>query len=165
DTRPDTASPFAAHSAAGSGRSCPRCSSSIRSWSTRTRCGGPTPSCSRSSTSTPTRTWRVSSGCCSCGRRERAPMSAGVDASGFDRRQGVFHCGGVPVPEVEARVRARWGGIDAFYLYDAEAIAERTRRFLAAFRALSPHVAFAIKANPLPWLLSHLARLGLGADV
>ena len=92
-------------------------------------------------------------------------MSAPRDASGFDRRQGVLHCGGVPVEDVAARVRARWSGIDAFYLYDADAISARARRFQAAFRPLSPHVAFAIKANPLPWLLAHLARLGLGADV
>ncbi len=85
--------------------------------------------------------------------------------AGFARRDGELCCDGFPVTRAEARVRAAWPDAEAFYLYSAAQIAERVRRFQAAFAPLAAHVAFALKANALPWLLARLARLGVGADV
>jgi diaminopimelate decarboxylase len=51
-----------------------------------------------------------------------------------------------------------------FYVYDLDVITER----VAALRSALPfgvEVAYAVKANPSPAVLRHLARLGIGADV
>lgn len=52
----------------------------------------------------------------------------------------------------------------AFYVYDLDHVIERALRFQRAVGALSPRVAYALKANGLPSLLAPLARLGLSAD-
>lgn len=72
---------------------------------------------------------------------------------------GCLRIGGVPLPDVAVRV-----GGTPFYAYDAAAIADRVallRRHLPA--GLGLH--YAVKANPMPALLRHLAGLVDGFDV
>jgi diaminopimelate decarboxylase len=51
-----------------------------------------------------------------------------------------------------------------FYLYDLDVVSRRVAELRAALPA-GIELAYAVKANPLPAILQHLARLGLGADV
>jgi diaminopimelate decarboxylase len=69
------------------------------------------------------------------------------------------------VAEADRRLRARFPRARAWYLYSADLLDARARRFQSTFDAIRPHVAYALKANALPALLRRLARLGLGADV
>ena len=58
---------------------------------------------------------------------------------------------------LEPQARACW-------FYDLDLLEERARRFRAAFAALAPLTAFALKANGLPALLHRLRSCGLGAE-
>jgi diaminopimelate decarboxylase len=75
-----------------------------------------------------------------------------------------FLVGGVPLDHALAALRRIEPAARAFYIYDLDLLLARARRFLAAFAAFQPMVAYALKANALPALLEPLARMGLGAD-
>lgn len=77
----------------------------------------------------------------------------------FPIRAGQLCVGGIPVAELVERV-----GRTPFYVYDRALITAR----VAALRAALPEpirIHYAIKANPLPALVHHLARLVDGLDV
>ncbi len=61
-------------------------------------------------------------------------------------------------------LRALDPGARACWLYDLDALEERARRFRAAFDALRPLAAFALKANGLPALLERVRACGVGAE-
>ncbi|MCQ6473518.1 diaminopimelate decarboxylase, partial [Vibrio parahaemolyticus] len=50
------------------------------------------------------------------------------------------------------------------YVYDLDVVTRRVERLRQALPA-GADVAYAVKANPSLAVVSHLARLGLGADV
>lgn len=71
---------------------------------------------------------------------------------------------GVRLDHALARLRTLESTARAFWIYDLDAFAERAKRFRAAFAALDPLVAYALKANALPALLERAREVGLGAD-
>lgn len=77
----------------------------------------------------------------------------------FPVRDNELHIGGMPLSQLAARI-----GSTPFYAYDRQMIGER----VAALRAVLPpqvHLHYAIKANPMPELVRHLAGLVDGFDV
>ena len=86
-----------------------------------------------------------------------APRHAAVE--GFATAGGELAVGGVPLSRIAARV-----GRTPFYAYDRQLVTARVQALRAA---LPPTVRlhYAIKANPMPALLSHLGRLVDGLDV
>ncbi|HEV8149687.1 MAG TPA: hypothetical protein VGP61_05825, partial [Gemmatimonadales bacterium] len=72
--------------------------------------------------------------------------------------------GGVPLDAVLGALRRLEPNAHACYIYDLDELERRVRRFEAAFSALRPLVAFAVKANGLPSILEHLSGLGLGGE-
>jgi diaminopimelate decarboxylase len=77
---------------------------------------------------------------------------------------GALALGGVTLERARSALREREPHARAFYAYDLDLLSTRARRFQSAFAALRPLVAYALKANALPAVLSRLAALGLGAD-
>ncbi|MGA9583282.1 MAG: diaminopimelate decarboxylase [Allosphingosinicella sp.] len=78
----------------------------------------------------------------------------------FPLRDGIVHCEDVPLPLI-----AREVGTPA-YVYSTASMKRQTRALKTALAPLGdPLVAFAVKANPNPAVLSTLAAEGLGADV
>jgi len=77
---------------------------------------------------------------------------------------GSLVVGGIPLDRAHAALRKIEPGTHAFYLYDLDRLEARARRFRAAFTALGPLCAFAIKANGLPALLERLRECGVGGD-
>lgn len=67
--------------------------------------------------------------------------------------------GGVPLPELARRV-----GRTPFYAYDRRLITERVE-LLRKHLPRSVHIHYAIKANPMPEVVKHLAGLVDGLDV
>ncbi|MDT0267352.1 pyridoxal-dependent decarboxylase, exosortase A system-associated [Streptomyces sp. DSM 44915] len=81
------------------------------------------------------------------------------DETLFERAAGGLHIGGIPAGRLAERV-----GSTPFFAYDRALI---TRR-VAAVRAALPadvHLSYAVKANPMPAVLHHLAGLVDGFDV
>ncbi|MBL8397929.1 MAG: pyridoxal-dependent decarboxylase, exosortase A system-associated [Candidatus Accumulibacter sp.] len=79
--------------------------------------------------------------------------------SQFPVRDGELLIGGIPLSRLAERV-----GRTPFYAYDRQLLTER----VAALRAALPpsvKVHYAMKANPMPALVGHLARLVDGIDV
>lgn len=79
--------------------------------------------------------------------------------SGFQEIDGSIAVGGVPLPRLAARV-----GTTPFFAYDRRLIDERVvalRRYLPA----EIHLSYAVKANPMPAVVQHLAGLVDGFDV
>lgn len=79
--------------------------------------------------------------------------------SGFQVVDGSITVGGVPLARLAARV-----GATPFFAYDRRLISERVeslRRVLPA----EIHLSYAIKANPMPAVVQHLAGLVDGFDV
>jgi diaminopimelate decarboxylase len=78
----------------------------------------------------------------------------------FPVRDGVYHCEGVPLPQI-----ARAVGTPVF-VYSSEAMRSQARALRAALASLNdPLIAYAVKANPNAAVLATLAAEGLGADV
>src|SRR5215831_6349042 len=77
---------------------------------------------------------------------------------------GALAIGSIPLDQAASALRRRDPSARAFYAYDLDALTSRARRFRAAFDAIDPLVAYALKANALPALLEVLAAEGLGAD-
>jgi diaminopimelate decarboxylase len=72
---------------------------------------------------------------------------------------GVLTVGGVPVPRLAERI-----GSTPFYAYDRRLITERVARLRAALPdPIALH--YAVKANPMPAVVQHLAGLVDGFDV
>src|SRR5512145_2308306 len=67
--------------------------------------------------------------------------------------------GGVPLTELARRV-----GRTPFYAYDRRLITERVE-LLRRHLPRSVHIHYAIKANPMPEVIKHLAGLVDGLDV
>jgi diaminopimelate decarboxylase len=67
--------------------------------------------------------------------------------------------GGIPLPELARRV-----GRTPFYAYDRRLIRERVE-LLRAHLPRQVHIHYAIKANPMPEVVAHLAGLVDGLDV
>ena len=67
--------------------------------------------------------------------------------------------GGVPLPELARRV-----GRTPFYAYDRRLISERVE-LLRTHLPRQVHLHYAMKANPMPEVVAHLARLVDGLDV
>jgi diaminopimelate decarboxylase len=67
--------------------------------------------------------------------------------------------GGVPLPELARRL-----GRTPFYAYDRRLISERVE-LLRTHLPRQVHIHYAMKANPMPEVVAHLARLVDGLDV
>jgi diaminopimelate decarboxylase len=80
------------------------------------------------------------------------------------QRTGALALGGVPLDRAFAALRRLEPGAHACWCYDLDALAARGRRLTAAFGALEPLAAYALKANALPALLECLRGAGLGAE-
>ncbi|MBS0446998.1 MAG: pyridoxal-dependent decarboxylase, exosortase A system-associated [Proteobacteria bacterium] len=77
----------------------------------------------------------------------------------FAVKDGELIVGGVPLSRLAARV-----GRTPFYAYDRQALTARVASLRAAFpRAVKLH--YAMKANPMPALVGHMASLVDGIDV
>jgi len=78
----------------------------------------------------------------------------------FPLRGGIVHCEDVPLPLIAREVGT------PVYVYSTATMLRQTRVLKAALAPLGdPLIAFAVKANPNPAILSTLAAEGLGADV
>jgi diaminopimelate decarboxylase len=77
---------------------------------------------------------------------------------GFRWRDGQLTVGGIPLDRLAARV-----GGTPFFAYDRSLVTARTATVRAALPAV--HLRYAVKANPMPALLAHLAGLVDGFDV
>ncbi len=89
------------------------------------------------------------------------PLGEGADAprSGFERIAGALTCRGVSLEEAAGEFGT------PLYLYDAEGVAERVRRFQVTFREISFLPAYSVKANGSLAILNRIAALGAGADI
>jgi diaminopimelate decarboxylase len=85
------------------------------------------------------------------------PMHAPMDQ--FPVIDDCLVIGGVPLPELARRV-----GRTPFYAYDRGLITERVR-LLRQHLPAGVHVHYAMKANPMPEVVKHLAGLVDGLDV
>ena len=77
----------------------------------------------------------------------------------FPARNGELLIGGIPLTRLTARV-----GQTPFYAYDRQLLTQR----VAALRSALPEtlkIHYAMKANPMPALVAHMARLVDGIDV
>jgi diaminopimelate decarboxylase len=72
--------------------------------------------------------------------------------------------GGVTLDAALAALRRVDPAARACWVYDGAALEARARRFNAAFAALAPLAAYALKANALPALLERARAGGLGAE-
>lgn len=79
--------------------------------------------------------------------------------SGFQVVDGSITVGGVPLTRLAARV-----GATPFFAYDRRLISERVESLRRALPA-EIHLSYAIKANPMPAVVQHLAGLVDGFDV
>lgn len=86
-------------------------------------------------------------------------MSASSTVRAFATIDGQLAVGGVPLERLAARV-----GSTPFFAYDRELITARVQRLRAA---LSPRISlgYAVKANPMPAVVQHLAGLVDALDV
>ena len=78
----------------------------------------------------------------------------------FNLRQGVLHCEDVPLEQIAEDVGT------PVYVYSAATLRRHARVLRDALAGLDdPLIAYAVKANPNPAVLSVLASEGLGADI
>lgn len=82
-----------------------------------------------------------------------------MSSTGFDRRNGVLHAEGVPLPTIAAAV-----GTPA-YVYCAGTIRARYQRLAQAFEGIPHRIHFAMKANSTLAVLRLLQELGAGVDI
>ena len=88
---------------------------------------------------------------------EKRPSHVPID--NFEVKGNTLCVGGVPVPDLAERV-----GQTPFYAYDRQLMTERVQALRAALPAgISIH--YAIKANPMPAVVGHMARHVDGLDV
>jgi diaminopimelate decarboxylase len=79
-------------------------------------------------------------------------------------RGGGLALGGVALDRALAALRATDPAARACWVYDGGSFTARSRRFVAAFAALEPLAAYALKANALHVLLARACDAGLGAE-
>ena len=79
--------------------------------------------------------------------------------SQFQVKNGELAVGGIPLSRLAARV-----GQTPFYACDRQLLTRRVAELRAAFPA-SLKLHFAMKANPMPAVVCHLAKLVDGIDV
>jgi diaminopimelate decarboxylase len=89
----------------------------------------------------------------SSGQGERAAVA------GFPVQDGCLRVGGMPLTRLAARV-----GSTPFFAYDRRLITRRIEELRRSLPA-SVHLSYAIKANPMPAVVQHLAGLVDGFDV
>jgi diaminopimelate decarboxylase len=78
----------------------------------------------------------------------------------FELKQGSIHCEDVPLALIADEIGT------PVYIYSAATLRRHARVLKEALSALGdPLIAYAVKANPNPAVLSVLAREGLGADI
>jgi diaminopimelate decarboxylase len=78
----------------------------------------------------------------------------------FELRDGRLHCEGVPLEAIADEVGT------PVYVYSAATLTRHARVLREALAGLDdPLIAYAVKANPNPAVLSTLAREGLGGDI
>ena len=78
----------------------------------------------------------------------------------FNLKDGSLHCEDVPLDQIADEVGT------PVYVYSAATLRRHARVLHEALGGLSdPLIAYAVKANPNPAVLSVLAREGLGADI
>lgn len=78
----------------------------------------------------------------------------------FNLKDGSVHCEDVPLDQIADEVGT------PVYVYSAATLRRHARVLNEALESLAdPLVAYAVKANPNPAVLSVLAREGLGADI
>jgi diaminopimelate decarboxylase len=78
----------------------------------------------------------------------------------FDLVDGRLHCEGVPLDAIAEEVGT------PIYVYSAATLVRHARVLREALAGLeNPLIAYAVKANPNPAVLSTLAREGLGGDI
>ncbi|TVO59650.1 pyridoxal-dependent decarboxylase, exosortase A system-associated [Denitromonas halophila] len=82
-----------------------------------------------------------------------------VPMSQFPVRDGELLVGGIPLTRLAARV-----GSTPFYAYDRQLLSERVRELKSALPA-AIKLHYAIKANPMPALVGHMAGIVDGLDV
>lgn len=91
------------------------------------------------------------------GAEKTLPSHAAMDQ--FATRNGELTVGGIPLTQLAARV-----GRTPFYAYDRNLLDKRVAELRAALpEAVKLH--YAMKANPMPALVCHMARLVDGIDV
>ena len=84
--------------------------------------------------------------------------SPGMDH--FNLKNGSIHCEDVPLESIADEVGT------PVYIYSAATLRRHARVLQEALEGLdSPLIAYAVKANPNPAVLSVLSREGLGADI
>ena len=86
-------------------------------------------------------------------------MTVNAADYGFETVGGVLLVGGLPLPQLVERI-----GSTPFYAYDRRAISQR----MAELRRSMPsslRISYAVKANPMPAVVQHLASLVDGFDV
>ena len=88
-----------------------------------------------------------------------APLPTHAPMTQFPVRDGELIVGGLPLMQLAARV-----GQTPFYAYDRQLITQRIAHLRAALPA-SIKLHYAIKANPMPALVCHMAGLVDGLDV
>ena len=78
----------------------------------------------------------------------------------FELKQGSIHCEDVPLEQIADEIGT------PVYVYSAATLRRHARVLKEALAGLDePLIAYAVKANPNPAVLSVLAREGLGADI
>jgi diaminopimelate decarboxylase len=77
----------------------------------------------------------------------------------FEVEADVLHVGGIPLPRLADRV-----GSTPFFAYDRRLLTERVAQLRQSLPA-DIHLSYAIKANPMPAIVQHLAKLVDGFDV
>ena len=78
----------------------------------------------------------------------------------FSPKQGIFHCEDVSLEQIAKEIAT------PVYIYSAATLRRHARVLSEALTGIDdPLVAYAVKANPNPAILSVLAREGLGADI
>ena len=88
-----------------------------------------------------------------------APLPTHAPMTQFPVRDGELIVGGLPLTQLAARI-----GQTPFYAYDRQLIAQRIAQLRSALPA-SIKIHYAIKANPMPALVCHMAGLVDGLDV
>jgi len=95
-------------------------------------------------------------------RWRRSPDGGGVGEGvldGFTREGGALACRGLPLEGIAAEFGT------PLYVYDAEGIRKRVRRFQEAFGEVPFLLAYAVKANGALALVNRIAAMGAGADI
>ena len=88
-----------------------------------------------------------------------APLPTHAPMTQFPVCDGELIVGGLPLTQLAARI-----GQTPFYAYDRQLIAQRIAQLRSALPA-SIKIHYAIKANPMPALVCHMAGLVDGLDV